>query len=340
MDIPMQKPTSPTSPLTDAHGRTAAYLRVSLTDRCNLRCMYCSSGRAEFIPHGDILRYEEIERVIGVLAQRGIGKVRFTGGEPLARKGAVDFLERLAERHPALDLRLTTNGTLLRGVVPRLARLGMSTVNISLDTLRPERFKDITGFGKYADVRRAIDDCLAHGLRVKLNAVALAGVNTGELADFVELARTQPIDVRFIEFMPMGASHWTQRLYMSSKDILATLRRHAQLVPATSEKNHGPARMYSIAGGAGRIGVISALSNHFCSTCNRLRLTSDGALRTCLYSDNETPLRGLLRTPGVTDADLHAAIARAVGDKPLGYRLLQHERGTDVSAKGMAAIGG
>ncbi|MDR1856475.1 MAG: GTP 3',8-cyclase MoaA [Desulfovibrio sp.] len=329
--------------LVDAHGRTVRYLRLSLTDRCNLRCVYCrSNARKCSIAHDDILRYEELLRVVDIAVSLGIGKVRLTGGEPFVRRDCAEFLARLRRRFPDIDLRVTSNGTLLREHVPLLKDIGIGGVNLSLDSFRRETFMRVTGRDMLPRVLESLDALLAAGIPVKLNAVALKGVNDGELEDFVHAARTMPVDVRFIEFMPMGSdTAWKPERFWSADDILADVGALATLVPEASRGDmDGPARMYGIVGGKGRIGVISAMSQHFCKSCNRLRLTSDGRLRTCLFSDREYRLRGLLRHGRIGDGHLRRLFGLLCVGKPVGADILQGRKGVAVSRKAMTGIGG
>ena len=273
--------------LHDDHGRTVRYLRLSLTDRCNLRCLYChSNARHQCIPHEKVLRYEEMIRLVQIVRGMGVGKVRLTGGEPFARKGCDDFLLRLRQRFDDLDIRITTNGTLLEEHIPLLQRIRISAVNLSLDSFDRETFARVTGRDMLSEVLRALDAMLAAGIRVKINAVGLRGINDGQLADFVHAAMTLPVDVRFIEFMPMGSDTlWSPENFWPASDIRAAVEQHVRLVPLgdANEGQRGPARMFALESGKGRMGFITPLTNHFCLSCNRLRMTSDGHLRTCLF---------------------------------------------------------
>ncbi|MBF0482544.1 MAG: GTP 3',8-cyclase MoaA [Desulfovibrionaceae bacterium] len=329
--------------LTDTHNRTVRYLRLSITDRCNLRCLYCRGGK-DFFPmaHENVLRYEELARLIRVAASLHIDKVRLTGGEPLTRRGFFDFLDMARAAAPLASFRLTTNGVLLPGLARRLDASGIAGINISLDTLRPEKYREITGHDGFAAVRRGIDEAIEAGLRVKINAVALRGVNEDDLPGFIELARRLPLDVRLIEFMPVGGeSAWSENLYWNAGDILARANQLAELVPdAERAQCAGPAKMWRIAGGAGRFGLITALSGHFCDACNRLRVTSDGRLRTCLFSDKEYRLAGVLRNAKLSDGHLRRIIALASKNKPLGHDLLLARQARSVCLKRMSAIGG
>ncbi len=331
--------------LHDGHGRSVRYLRLSVTGRCNLRCLYCRSNAGQrFIPHAQVLRYEEMARMVGIAAALGIGKVRLTGGEPFARKGCDAFLAMLRRRFPDMDLRVTTNGTLLEPCIALLRRVGISAVNLSLDSFDRATFARITGQDLLPAVLRALDGLLAAGIQVKINVVAMRGVNDGQMDDFVHAARNMPLDLRFIEFMPMGSGTlWSRENFWPADDIREEAARRARLIPVEpgAEAESGPARMYRIEGGLGRLGFIAPLTNHFCLTCNRLRLTSEGALRTCLFADKEYRLRGLLRHPRITDEALAAVIRRACADKPVGAELLRARRaGAAVAARQMVGIGG
>ena len=327
------------APLLDAHDREVRYLRLSVTDRCNLRCAYCRVDNT-FIPHDNVLRYEEMERIVAVAVSTGVRKVRLTGGEPFVRKGFPEFLQRLRARHPDVDLRLTSNGILLAPHAVLLRELDVR-VNLSLDTLHPERFARITGRDMLPRVLESMNALLAAGVPLKINAVALRGVNDGELAAFLDLARTRAVDVRFIEFMPMGDSTlWNTEHYWAATDILRAAEQLAELTPAPRNADtDGPARMYTLAGGAGRFGLITPLSNHFCATCNRLRVTSDGRLRTCLFDDKEYRLTPILRHPKLGDEALLRVLRRATLRKPIGAHILERRRGA-VAHRTMTAIGG
>lgn len=331
-------------PLVDLHGRKVRYLRLSVTDRCNLRCLYCwGCGGMRFIPHDDILRYEEMARLVDVAVESGVEKVRLTGGEPLVRKNVLHLVELVRKRHPHVDLRITTNGTLLKAHVAGLRDLGVSTVNVSLDTFRRDMFHEVTGRDLWPQVMEGMEAVLDAGLSLKLNAVALRGVNDGELGMFLDFARSHPVDVRFIEFMPMGCgTRWNDANFWPAAEIIAAARELADLTPvAPSAGRRGPARLYDIGGGKGRFGIITPMSDHFCGDCNRLRVTSDGRLRTCLFADREYRLRPLLRHPKLGVDAVRRVIALANRRKPLGYRMLERMRpGGAVAERRMTAIGG
>ena len=333
------------APLQDTHGRTVSYMRISVTDRCNLRCTYCAGESLEFIPHPDILRYEEIMDLIAMSQNLGVQKVRFTGGEPFVRKGFADFMVAAAGRFPDIDMCVTTNATLIGDHVEGLARAGIRRVNISLDTMDREKYQRITGRDEYQAVRENIDRCLDAGMAVKVNAVAMKGVNDDEMPGFIDFARDRELDFRFIEFMPVGLeTGWDDSLVWTAENILAEAKKYADLTPVTGEgqRRRGPARMYAIKGGKGRIGLISPYTNHFCATCNRLRITSDGLLRTCLFSDKVYRLRPALRHPRLGVEFVEKIIRAAGKNKPIGHELLKRmpAGGHGVCQTRMASIGG
>ena len=332
--------------LIDAHGRKVTYLRVSVTDRCNLSCRYCREKDMPFIPHESILRFEEMEDIIGLMAGMGVRKLRFTGGEPFARKGFIDFLRRIRQQHPSLGLRITSNGTLLGPHIEALKELD-AMMNISLDTLDRARFASITGKDLLPDVLENLRRMAALGIKLKVNAVAMRGENDKELPALAALAMEHPLDVRFIEFMPMGeGSIWSESLFWPADEILAAARQHWELIPCDeanrNAEERGPAKLWKLRDregrlSAGRFGLISSVSHTFCTTCNRLRLTADGQIRTCLYDDGEWPVRDILRSQGLEA--VRRVILDAVAHKPLGSEILAKSKGP-VAMKRMSAIGG
>jgi cyclic pyranopterin phosphate synthase len=340
--MPRKTPPHPHRAPIDEYGRIVRYLRLSVTDRCNLRCVYCRSViKTRSIPHDRILRYEELLRLAGVGVKAGIRKIRVTGGEPFVRKGFMPFLRMLRAAHPDVDLRLTTNGTLLGEHIDELRGLRLGGVNISLDSLRPEGFQAATGRDLLPVVLRNIDALLAAGINVKINAVALKGINDREVRAFVDFAGRRPVDVRFIEFMPMGGgTGWSEERFQSAGNILAEAAKWAELAPCGADPADGPARMYSVVGGMGRFGVITPVSDHFCLTCNRLRVTPDGHLRVCLFDDREYRLSGILRHPRLGDLFLSEIFERACRRKPLGVDILRKRGENAVAEKSMLRIGG
>lgn len=332
------------SPLASGEGRTARYLRLSITDRCNLNCVYCRDPRREsYIPHDDILRYEEIFRLARIMRGLGICKFRVTGGEPFMRKNCMSFLSDLRKNFPDSLLCFTTNGTLLEPYVEDIVRIRPQSVNISLDSFRAETFRKVTGTDLLARVLANIDSLLCRDVKVKLNAVAMKGFTDAEIDDFIHAAREMPLDIRFIEFMPMGGNTvWKPEMFLPARDIKNLVARKAGIVPVQGgeELFSGPARMFAIPGAKGRIGFISAMSDHFCSSCNRLRITSNGSLRTCLFSDREYKLAPLLRHHGVRDDTIVRVIKGASRAKPRGDSILGSRKGLAVARKAMSGIGG
>ena len=321
--------------INDAYNRPINYLRVSVTDRCNFRCLYCMPpGGVQLIPHEDVLRYEEIELIVRAAASLGLSKVRLTGGEPLVRLGIANLVHDIAKVPGIDDLALTTNGVLLTAKARDLARAGLRRVNVSLDTLRPERFYRVTRGGELAKVLAGIEAARAAGLTpVKINTVVVRGLNDDEVADIARTTIERDWHVRFIELMPLGrSSDWAHDGYVSTEEIKARVETLGPLTPA----GNGPARYYRLPGATGTVGFISPVSEHFCFQCNRLRLTADGKLRPCLLRADEVDLRAALRD-GAGVAEVAELIARAVRLKPEGHGLAKHE---PPAGRTMSQIGG
>jgi cyclic pyranopterin phosphate synthase len=333
------------SVLTDLFDRTISYLRLSLTDRCNLQCMYCApEGRkGNLLRHSDLLTYEELIRVIQAAVSMGMTKLRLTGGEPLVRREVMRFINQLQGIAGLRDIRITTNGVLLEKYAEELRAAGISKINISLDTLKAERFARITGVDCFAQVWRGIEKAQAVGFApVKLNMVVMRGINDDELADFARLSRDTDLHVRFIEFMPVGASsRWNTDTYLCSDRIKERLENFGELIPVPRAETDGPACMFRLGADAkGKLGFISPLSHHFCDRCNRLRLTSEGKLRACLLHDTETDLRALLRQ-GCSNEEIRTALLAAVRSKPQGHRIEERLKEQEGGCHGrMSRIGG
>ena len=302
----------------DRFGREITYLRVSVTDRCNLRCIYCMpADGVPWRPHDEILSYEEIVRIVRVAARIGIRKVRLTGGEPLVREGIVSLVEELRKIPGIAELVMTTNGTLLTRYARDLARAGLDRVNVSLDTLRPERFREITRLGDLADALDGIGAAQEAGLDpIKLNAVVMRGINDDEVADLAAMSR-KGFGVRFIEWMPIGEPNerFTERFVPGDKIKERIEESLGRLVPVREE---GPARVYRLEGAPGEIGFITAFSAPFCARCNRIRLTADGRLRPCLLSPGEIDLRDPLRS-GAKDTEIRGLIVKGIKEKPFAH---------------------
>ncbi len=327
------------APPEDAYHRRIDYLRLSITDRCNLRCIYCMP--AEGIPrlsHSEVLSYEETLRLAKIVVQMGISKIRITGGEPLVRRDVVYLCENIAALPGVSSLTLTTNGLLLDRYASDLRRAGIDRVNISLDTLQPERFSSITRVGRFEQVWRGIEAARAAGFQpIKLNVVVMRGINDDEIEAMALLTLKYPYHVRFIEFMPFP-SDASLGQFISSDEILQRISRLGNLLPSESRNSNGPARYFRLEGAQGKIGIISPISHHFCPSCNRLRLTADGKLRTCLFSAEETDLRGLLRRRA-SDTELVRTIREAIASKPEKH-VLDPEVLHKCIGRPMARIGG
>jgi GTP 3',8-cyclase len=325
--------------LKDQYQRTINYLRISVTDRCNLRCQYCMPEEGvPLIDHENILRYEEILRLVRVSAQEGITKVRITGGEPLVRKSIVNFITELSSIPGIRDLSMTTNGVLLQDFAQPLKDAGLKRINISLDTLDPETFFRITRRDRFHDVWAGIQEALRVGfLPVKLNVVIINGTNEKEVLDFARLTLTFPLVVRFIEYMPAGENQWNPKLVYPNSHIREHIQKLGALIPVHNEKNDGPAVRYRLKDSLGEIGFINPISSHFCHLCNRIRLTSDGHLRTCLFHDEEIDLKPFLRGGG-GDEKLRAVFLHALEKKPKQHHI--QEAHFKKCQRTMSAIGG
>jgi cyclic pyranopterin phosphate synthase len=333
------KPVNTVSALNDRYNRHINYLRVSVTDRCNLNCIYCRpAGTMPKFSHDDILRYEEQVRIIRIFSQLGLSKIRITGGEPLVRKGLIGFLGQVSSIPGITDFSLTTNGVLLSQHLDDIKACGIRRLNISLDTLDREKFKKITGHDRVDLVWNAILQAHAMGFYpIKINVVALRGINEDEITKLAELTFSFPFHVRFIEQMPIGNASLDARKPLLADDLRAILSGLGPMVPLNNSKFDGPAKRYKIEKALGEIGIISPISHHFCETCNRLRLTANGRLRPCLLSDYSEDLKGPLRA-GCSDEDLIAVIFRCLKNKPSNHRILSGNRGTVLSQ--MSSIGG
>ena len=330
--------------MIDQYNRDINYLRISITDHCNLRCQYCvpKDGHS-LLGHNDILRYEEILRVVMIAVKMGITKVRITGGEPLVRRGVIDFIATLNLIEGIEDISLTTNGILLEEASEKLFASGVRRINVSLDSLDPEKYHWITRGGSIQAVLRGIDRVYALGFSpIKINIVAIKGFNDDEIIKFAELTLDRPYQVRFIELMPLGfAGMENLGKFLSNDLIKEQISQHypLEMVKGRRKKSDGPADIYKIKAGQGEIGFISPVSHHFCRSCNRLRLTADGHLRACLLLDDEIDLRLPLRS-GCTNSDLETLLRSAVAKKPVGHQMNCEERHMKKCLKEMTSIGG
>ncbi len=328
-----------TSPPTDSYHRRIDYLRLSITDRCNLRCTYCMPE--EGVPkvvHTEILRYEEILRLARIVTEMGISKIRITGGEPLVRKDIFFLCENIARVPGLTSLSVTTNGVLLAEHAETLFKSGIKRINISLDTLQREKYAAITRHDCFNEVWEGIMAAREAGFSpIKLNTVVMHGVNDDEIEELGKLTYKYPFHIRFIEFMPFQQAEFNEKFY-SADDILKRLSGIAELIPTESGDSNGPARHFRFPGAMGKVGIISPLSHHFCPTCNRLRLTADGKLRTCLFSTDETDVKAALRS-GASDEDIARLIRAVIAKKPERHELSSGVIRKCVS-RPMSAIGG
>ena len=325
-------------PLTDKFGRPIHDLRISVTDRCNFRCVYCRSANPEtHMPSGELLTWDEYERLARILVTMGIRKVRVTGGEPLVRPGVEDFIARL-KALGVRDVSITTNGHLLAERCDRLVAAGLDRINISLDSLHREKFERITRTKALDQVIAGIDAAQASQLRpVKVNAVLVRGINDDEIEDFATFARDRNLTMRFIEFMPLDADHdWTRDKVVTGAEVYSRIAAKWPLVPIVHERSE-TARKYRFADGRGELGLINPVSQPFCGACSRLRMTADGKLRTCLFSKEDHDLKFMLRG-GATDREIGDAIIAVVHKKEKGHRI--NEADFIPPSRTMVFIGG
>ena len=337
----------------DAYNRPISYLRISVTDRCNLRCVYCMPEEGvPWRPHEHVLRYEEIATIVRAAAELGITKIRLTGGEPLVRLGLVDLVRKIAEIDGIDDLAMTTNGVLLGKYAEDLADAGLHRVNVSLDTLDPERFRRITRCGRLEDVLNGIEAARRADLRpIKINTVVIRDLNDDEVVDLAAKSLEAPWwNIRFIELMPVGSGGlvteaWEKKVVTAGEIRERIESELGQLEPAKIRAGNGPARYYRLSRGeamsssatrTGTIGFITPISEHFCYKCNRLRLTADGQLRPCLLSDQEIDLRTSLRS-GADDEEIKALIVEGINRKPMHHHLTEH---LHPESRVMSQIGG
>jgi cyclic pyranopterin phosphate synthase len=315
------------------------YLRMSITDRCNLRCFYCTYWQEwEKLAAAEILRYEELLRVARVAARLGLRKIRITGGEPLVRRGLPDFIRNLRQIPGIDEICLTTNGVFLADQAPALYEAGLRHLNVSLDTLKPHRYLKITGGDNLAEVLAGIERAARLGFHpVKINCVAIKGINDDELLDLASLARERPFQVRFIELMPTGSYQAWLRHFLPMAEMQRRLAVLGELTETASGATAGPARIFKPPGFAGELGFISPMSQHHCGSCNRLRLTAQGRLRPCLLADQEFDLKEVLRRD-CSDEVLASFLKEAIALK--NYRPDYYLRDPITLGRSMAAIGG
>lgn len=325
--------------LVDSFQRPVNYLRISVTDRCNLNCRYCAPFTPDHLDRHDLLTFEEIYRIAAIGTRLGINKIRLTGGEPLVRKGIIEFIERLCELGTLKDLALTTNGTLLADMGQQLKQAGLQRVNISLDTLDKNKYRELTRADKYHKVWEGIMMAARLAFNpIKINTVLMRGINDDEIEAIAGLSLRYPFHIRFIEYMPIGTDPTAnQHYFYPIAEIEERLRRMGNLIPIAHSSNDGPAQRFRFEGAPGEIGLIGSMSAHFCSTCNRIRLTAAGQLRPCLLSEDHvdviTPLRD-----GAADGEIESLFSQALASKKSEHQLT-FGGGNSLPTK-MVSIGG
>jgi molybdenum cofactor biosynthesis protein A len=329
-------------PLYDNHGRMINYVRIAVTDRCNLRCFYCMPEEGiNYVPKNALLSYEEMIRLTALLVQMGIEKVRITGGEPFVRRDMMDFLRALSRMDGLNEIHITTNGTTTAALVPELKSLGIRSVNLSLDSLDRDRFFEITRRDAFPQVMDTLDALLQYDIKTKINAVVMDGKNTGDILNMVEMARDKPVSIRFIEEMPFnGSGKQHARLSWDHRRILDHIRSAYPDIEKIPDPPFSTSYNYRIPGFMGSIGIIAAYSRTFCGTCNRIRITPQGMLKTCLYDDGVFNIRDLMRA-GATDNQLQETFLQALGNRAKdGWEAEKNRKFGLPVQESMSTIGG
>ncbi|MFQ5432708.1 MAG: GTP 3',8-cyclase MoaA [Nitrospinota bacterium] len=324
----------------DRFGRKVSYLRVSVTPRCNLRCAYCMpKDGPPLYPDKEMLTIKQITKLIGIYAPLGINKIRITGGEPLVRKGIATLIRDTKAVKGIDQVTMTTNGVLLGKMITRLTEAKLDRINISLDTLRPERMKEITGYNVFDKVMPVIKKIAVEQIwPLKVNVVAIQGINDDEILDFAKFASNLPLELRFIEMMPTAHNKlWKDKTYVKNSELEKRIRERYELVPVKQNRFSGPAVVYNIRGGKGRIGFVSPISKHFCEDCNRIRLTAEGKLLSCLFSNNEVNLLPGLKN-NEKDEWFIDQLNYALKCKPMGHDLDSDSDTANI--RPMISIGG
>lgn len=328
--------------LFDNHNRPITYLRLAVTDRCNLRCFYCMPEEGiQYLPKKEVLTYEEIIRLVTIMAGMGISKLRLTGGEPFVRTDLMKLIRSLTCISGLQDIHLTTNGILTAPYIPELKQLGIASVNLSLDTLDPGRFKRITRRNEFDATRKTLDSLLSYKIPVKVNTVVMDGKNIDDIIPMVELTRQHPIAVRFIEEMPFNGTMGQQHsLSWNYKRILAHITDHYQQLEKIQDPDFSTSYNYRVPGYTGSIGVIAAFSRTFCGTCNRIRLTAQGMIKTCLYDDGVLNIKSLMRS-GASDSDVINQLTTVFRQRPKdGFEAEAQRKNHKPANESMSTIGG
>ncbi|MEZ5041075.1 MAG: GTP 3',8-cyclase MoaA [Saprospiraceae bacterium] len=328
--------------LYDNHGRLINYVRLAVTDRCNLRCFYCMPEEGiDYIPRDELLTYEEMEQTVRLLVEMGVTKLRITGGEPFVRKGMMAFMERLSQIKGLEQMHLTTNGTLTAGLIPDLKRIGFRSVNLSMDTINKARFFEITRRDYFDTVWQTFEELVANEMPTKINAVVMDGKNIDDVIPMAELTKDYPVNIRFIEEMPFNGegSHYPI-LNWNAQKILAYLQSHYPNLEKVPDPKHSTSANYQIPGYKGSIGIIAAYTRSFCGSCNRIRLTPQGLLKTCLYDNGVFNIKNFIRN-GATEEELKGAFLSALGNRAKDGFEAERRRGFDRPVtESMSTIGG
>ncbi|MBT31466.1 MAG: GTP 3',8-cyclase MoaA [Thalassobius sp.] len=328
--------------ITDNYNRPIEYMRLAVTDRCNLRCFYCMPEEGiKYLPKKALLTYEEMERLVRVTSEMGVTKVRITGGEPFVRKGLIEFLERIRANTAIEKINITTNGVLTQQYIPQLKALGITDINLSIDTLDRDRFFKITRRDELPKVLDTLHNMLDEGFRVKINAVVMEGKNTEDIYELAKFTEQHPVEVRFIEEMPFnGEGNHYPVLNWNFKKILEELQQHFPAINKLPTEKAATAIKYQIPGHAGNVGIIAAFSRTFCGTCNRIRLTAQGTLKTCLYDSGVLDLREILRS-GADDEVLKTALVGAFKSRAKdGFEAEKNRPQENKVSESMSTIGG
>ncbi|NLJ71847.1 MAG: GTP 3',8-cyclase MoaA [Syntrophomonadaceae bacterium] len=327
--------------MLDCFGRDINYLRISITDRCNLRCLYCmpEEGIDDKLTHSSILSLEDMARLVKISTSVGVRKVRLTGGEPLVRRNIAKLIDDISSLGLIDDIAITTNGVLFSDLAPELKKAGLNRVNFSLDSLQAEKFNYITRLGQVDKVIRSINTALEMDFQpVKINTVVIRGFNDDEILSLAKLAYDYPLHIRFIEFMPIGnLLYWKKNRLMKCEEVEDIIAKEYQLIDPNYIPGNGPAKYFNLQGGQGSVGFISPMSNHFCHECNRIRMTADGKLRGCLYDKKEIDLRFALEN-GASDEELRKLFIKAINDKPSRHHM--NSGWGNNNARKMYQIGG
>ena len=329
-------------PLFDNHGRIINYVRIAVTDRCNLRCFYCMPEKGiQYVPKDDLLTYEELIRLSRLFVSLGVEKIRITGGEPFVRRDMMEFLRSLSQMEGLKQIHITTNGTTTAPLVPELKALGIHSVNLSLDTLDPARFFQITRRDVFPEVMNTFHALIRNGIPTKINAVVMEGKNIGDILPLVELAREYPVSVRFIEEMPFnGEGRLALDQFWNHRRILDHIRTKFPEIEKVPDPPHSTSYNYQIPGFQGNIGLIAAYSRTFCGTCNRIRLTPQGTLKTCLYDDGVFNIKNLMRA-GATDGQLTESLVQALNHRAKdGWEAEKNRNFGLPISESMSTIGG